>query len=81
MNLRTYWEALDWDSLSEADTYNVYLSTTPGDENSWVNIFSGKQSLATIIGLVTGTVYWFRVTGIGTEGEGPPSDPSRSVAP
>lgn len=72
---------LGWDTLSGADSYLVYISTTPMDESSWVITAGRKQSLATITGLDTGRVYWFRVTGVGTEGEGPPSDPATSVAP
>ena len=72
----------DWDSLEGADTYNIYVTTgDPLDEAGWVNWASRKQSRAVLTGLTPVTQYFIRVTGVGTEGEGPPSDPVPSVAP
>lgn len=72
----------DWNSLEGADTYNIYVTTgDPLDEAGWVFKASRKQSRAVLTGLTPVTQYFIRVTGVGTEGEGPPSDPVPSVAP
>ncbi len=52
-------------------SYNVYMSTTPGLEGTKLAQVPGTSYTAT--GLSNGTIYYFEVTAVNTNGEGPPS--------
>ena len=73
---------LRWKPVYGAGTYNAYInSNDPNVEASWAFVKSSQNSTIRIEALITGTVNWFRITAIGAAGEGPPSDPARSVTP
>jgi len=61
--------------LDSADRYNVEITTTPIDSESWklvLNAVSSKK--LEITGLTRGQEIWFRVTGGNTHGWGPHGD-------
>jgi len=60
---------------SNADRYNVEMTTTPGDPNSYkLVILSGSSSNLEINALMRGVEVFFRVTAGNTHGWGPHSD-------
>ena len=71
---------LNWDSLKGAKSFLVYITTTPEDLNSWVFAGVSTDSELSLSGLDQGTLYWIKVSGVGTAGEGPRSDVASSVA-
>ena len=73
---------LNWRAIYGAGSYVIEINSgDPNDPNGWSIVTSVKKSKATISGLTTGTVYWFRVYGVGAAGNGDMSDPAKSVAP
>jgi len=69
--------ALEWNSVTGADTYNVYRNTS----DSFVGATAIETALSitsyTDITVTNGTVYYYWVTAVNVEGE---SDPSTSVS-
>lgn len=62
-----------WSMARYAHFYEVFMSTTPDKEDSWllVNTIKGRKLM--VENLATGTRYWFRVVakGLGTEAAAP----------
>ena len=59
---------ISWDSTSDASTYNIYWSTSPGVTTSDTRI-SGVTSPQIVGGLTNGTTYYFATTAESTCGE------------
>ncbi len=74
---------LNWDPLKYAKVYQVEMWVEGGDdEGFWNPIATTTKSKYTQTGLDTGTVYRFRVAGIGNDDTfGPYSQEASSVAP
>jgi len=74
---------LNWDPLKYAKVYQVEMWVEGDDgEGFWNPIATTTKSKFTQTGLVTGTVYRFRVAGIGSsDAFGPYSQEASSVAP
>lgn len=83
MNLRVTADSgralLSWDSVPNANSYNLYLSRHPGINNSNYTTKLGMQmtnviSPYQITGLNNGVTYYFAVTAVNSSGEGAASD-------
>ena len=59
---------VSWDSTTDASSYNIYWSTSPGVTTSDTRI-SGVTSPHSVVGLTNGTTYYFVVTTESTCGE------------
>lgn len=60
---------LDWEAVSEADTYNVYRSTSSTSGTSGDPLAEGvSQASYTDDSAENGTTYYYRVTAVGSEG-------------
>jgi len=72
---------LDWDAVSEADTYRVYRSTSSGVDASGSPLETGLGSPEYLDDTAgNGTKYYYVVTAVATEGgESAESDPSNEV--
>ena len=59
-----------WDSMKRGvQTFLGEYSTSP--DGPWTQFYAGKKSSTTASGLVSGTMYWFRVRAVGAAGPGP----------
>ena len=69
---------LDWTDLTEADTYRIYRSTTPGVDASGSPLETGLSSTDHVDeSAENGTTYYYVVTAVRSEGEETAeSDPS-----
>lgn len=66
---------LKWDAVANARYYHIYIcSADPKVEASWTLSGISSRAAHTVGDLEGGQVYWFRVTAVGTEGEGAASD-------
>lgn len=72
---------LDWDNIRGAKSYVMEKSVDPITATSWQPAGIVTKSKGTVSGLISGTKYWFRVAAIGTDGQGPWSDPATKIAP
>lgn len=72
---------LQWDVVRGVRVYAVQRTTTPTEEASWQAAGTATKSSYTVLGLATGTQYFFRVAAIGAAGQGPFSDPAQQLAP
>jgi hypothetical protein len=73
---------LDWYTLGRSYFYQVELFVEDGDKGFWDKLMVSSKSKFLATGLTTGTVYRFRVAGIGRNDEvGPYSQEATSVAP
>jgi len=72
---------LSWDRVNGAKSYVVEQSPEPLTSTSWKQVTISTKSSFTVLGLVSGSKYWFRVSGIGAAGQGPWSDPATKYAP
>lgn len=75
---------LNWDTLGQGVVYQVeqWMDGQDDDEGFWSKLATPSKSKYTVTGLNTGTVYRFRVAGIGTDDRiGPFSQDATSVAP
>lgn len=70
-----------WKGIGRRCLYVIYISTNPRDPDSWQWVGGTGKTKVILENLETGLVYWIRITVLGTKGEGPPSQPARSVAP
>jgi hypothetical protein len=72
---------ISWDPVNGAKSYVVEQSPEPLTSTSWKQVTISTKSNYTVLGLVSGAKYWFRVCGIGAAGQGPWSDPATKYAP
>ena len=72
---------LDWDNVRGATSYVVQKSPDPVTPTSWLQSSVVTKSKTTVDSLTSGTKYWFRVSAVGTAGQGPWSDPATKIAP
>ena len=71
---------LAWDKVAGSKSYEVQTTTTPDTEASWHHALTAPRSSGTVLGLTSGTKYWFRVAAIGSAGQGAWSDPATKMA-
>jgi len=72
---------IDWDACLGATSYNIYWSVTPGVTTS-DNVITGV--LGTTYdhgGRTSGIIYYYRVSGVGSSGEGALSEEVNAVCP
>lgn len=73
---------LRWDTLGARSFYQVERLMGTDDDAQWVKLAVSSKSKFQVTGLSTGTVYRFRVAGIGKDDSvGPYSQEATSVAP
>ena len=65
---------LEWEEVPDAETYNVYWSTSPGVTRHNGNKISNVQSPAVIKNLRSGVTYYFVVTTVKGSKESPESE-------
>lgn len=66
---------LKWDAVPHARYYHVYIcSTDPAVEAGWSLVGISSRAAHTVTDLKGGQFYWFRITAVGTVGEGAASD-------
>ncbi len=66
---------LKWDAVEHARYYHAYIcSTDPSIESNWSLVGISSRSGHTVVDLTGGKYYWFRITAVGTVGEGAASD-------
>ncbi|MEO8589612.1 MAG: fibronectin type III domain-containing protein [Flavobacteriales bacterium] len=66
---------LKWDAVANARYYHAYIcSTDPSVEANWSLVGISSRAAHTVTDLKGGQFYWFRITAVGTEGEGAASD-------
>lgn len=66
---------LSWEPVEGARMYNVYVNVTdPSNPDKWTLIAVSSTARKTIKGLTPGAFCSFRVTALGTSGEGPASE-------
>ncbi|MFN0031641.1 MAG: hypothetical protein ACKVOR_05725 [Flavobacteriales bacterium] len=63
-----------WKKLKGAHIYLVQITQTPGVESSWVTIANVPRTRLMREGVVSMQVFYFRICGIGTAGQGPWSE-------
>ena len=72
---------LNWEPVKGANSYVIQMTTDPNVPDSWAPKANATESYAVILGLTSGTKYWFRVAGMGAAGQGAFSDPAAKYAP
>lgn len=72
---------LNWDKVKNAKSYVIERSVDPPTATSWVYETTSSKSSTTVIGLASGTRYWFRVAAVVATGQTGWSDPSTKIAP
>lgn len=72
---------LNWDKVKNAKSYVVERSIDPPTATSWAYETVSSKSSTTIIGLTSGTRYWFRVAAVLAAGQTGWSDPTTKIAP
>ena len=72
---------LNWDKVKNAKSYVVERSIDPPTATSWNYETVSSKSSTTIIGLTSGTRYWFRIAAVLAAGQTGWSDPSTKIAP
>ena len=72
---------LNWDKARNAKSYVVERSVDPPTATSWTYETVSSKSSTTVIGLTSGTRYWFRVAAVVAGGQTGWSDPSTKIAP
>ena len=72
---------LNWDKVKNAKSYVIERSVDPPTATSWNYETVSSKSSTTIVGLTSGTRYWFRVAAVLAAGQTGWSDPSTKIAP
>lgn len=72
---------LNWDKVKNAKSYVIERSVDPPTATSWTYEATSSKSSATVVGLTSGTRYWFRVAAVLAAGQTGWSDPSTKIAP
>ena len=75
---------LNWNSILKGDpTFVVQKTDDPTASTGWVNLINTtpRKSKCSLPGLASATRPWFRVAAVGTEGQGPWSDPVQVTVP
>jgi hypothetical protein len=72
---------LNWEPVKGANSYVVHMTTDPNVPDSWAPKANATESYAVILGLTSGTKYWFRVAGVGAAGQGAFSGAEAKYAP
>ena len=72
---------LQWDTVRNARSYIVERSADPPGATTWTQAAIVTRSRATIMGLTSGTKYWFRVAALGPAGQSGWSNPATKIAP
>jgi hypothetical protein len=72
---------LKWSKVKGSVNYRIEISTNPSDETKWQHKKFSTKLKTSIGGLVSGQRYWFHVSAINTNGEGPFSDQKDRIAP
>jgi len=70
-----------WDSLSNARTYQVETSPEPMTSSSWTRQKEVTKSKTAIFSLTSGQRVWLRVRAVNPAGEGPWSDVATKIVP
>jgi xyloglucan-specific exo-beta-1,4-glucanase len=70
---------ITWGAVAGATSYNIYRSTTAGQQGASVGTSTGTSFVDTTA--VNGTAYLYQVTAVNAGGEGQPSTQSTSVTP
>jgi fibronectin type 3 domain-containing protein len=66
--------SLSWGAVAGATSYNIYRSTTAGQQGSSVGTSTSTSFVDT--GAINGTSYFYQVTAVNAGGEGQPSSQS-----
>ena len=75
---------LNWNSILQGNpTFVVQKTADPAASTGWENLINStpRRSKCSIPGLPSATKLWFRVAAIGTDGQGPWSDPVQVTVP
>lgn len=72
---------LHWDKVKGAKSYVIERSSDPPTTTSWTHTTVVLKSSATVMGLTSGTRYWFRVAAVLSAGQSGWSDPATKIAP
>ena len=72
---------LNWEPVKGANSYLIQMTTDPNVPDSWAPKANVTESYAVILGLTSGTKYWFRVAGVGAAGQGAFSGAESKYAP
>jgi len=72
---------LNWKPVFGAKSYLIQMTTDPNVPDSWAFKRNSTESFTVILGLTSGTKYWFRVAAMGAAGQGDFSDPAAKYAP
>ncbi len=70
-----------WEPVRGARTYVIQKSHDSGNPSRWMQEDIVTKSSCTISKLKSGRKYWFRVAAIGSNGQGPWSEPVQKKAP
>jgi fibronectin type 3 domain-containing protein len=72
-NITLWWNASLSDGGTSILSYNIYRGTAPGSEIFIANT-GNNYSNYTVTGLMNGQIYYFKVSAVNSEGEGPLSE-------
>lgn len=64
-----------------AYTYEIQITTVDPLAGPWTTVLSPTSSVFQLTGLTSGQRVWVRVRGVGSQGQGPWSDPATKIVP
>ena len=67
---------LSWSPLDGVRLYIIQQNLNPALENGWTQVATSTKARCETNGVAPGTVMWYRVAGVDTEGQGPWSAPA-----
>ena len=70
-----------WNRDRKAKSYKVQMCIDPPTDASWKDVDTTSKSSFTLKNLVSGAKIWVRVCAVGSDGNGPWSDPAVIVVP